>query len=379
MQTYKTIVDEIALIWQGNLAFVLTVFEAGFVGLAAMIFVGHRVGWAAVERLPKQWSSVGLFLWWIIPLALGATPAIFFALRDGFRWIVARTRLPRATWTALAGLVAGAVLCFSYFPALAAQVSPKEVFYAYGKVAKKGEPLGLLNVRARAASYYAQGEVETFADPARAFSWLTEAPGERRFLVVKAEDLPRENSLHRQQFAKNLPIVDGTSSQILLASNRLDPGETNQNPLADVVLDEAPKPAHVVEATFEDQIDALGWDVFDASGRRVDAVVPSTKYRIRFYYKVIRPLSGTWKAFIHVDGQQRRYNGDHAVCDGRYAMNLWQPGDFIVDETDFQLEPNFTPGSYGVYYGFFSGETRLRVTKGPQHENRVVGGDVTVR
>ncbi|HVY49333.1 MAG TPA: hypothetical protein VHB21_25755, partial [Minicystis sp.] len=374
----KAAVDEIAEVWQGNLAFALTVIEAGFVGLGAMIFVGERVHWAAVERLPRLWAKVGLALWWAVPLAIALAPLAYVVLRDGFRLLVDKTRTPRAAWTLVAGLAAGAVLSFGYFPALAAQVSPKEVFETYAKVAQKGDELGLLGVRARAASYYSGTEVQTLVDAQHAFEWLTEEPNARRFLVFKAEDLPRLNSLFRKATGKNVPVIDARSSQILLASNRLD-GSKNENPLADVVLDDPPAPAHPVDASFEDQIDALGWDVLDANGKKVDVVVPSTRYRLRFYYRVVRPVSGGWKAFVHIDGNQRRYNGDHMVCDGRYPMNLWQPGDVIADELDFQLEPNFTPGDYTVFFGFFMGETRFRVTRGPQHENRVDGGPIAVR
>ncbi|MEZ4311898.1 MAG: hypothetical protein R3F14_28035 [Polyangiaceae bacterium] len=60
-------------------------------------------------------------------------------------------------------------------------------------------------------------------------------------------------------------------------------------------------------------------------------------------------------------------------------MNLWNPGDLIVDDLVFQLEPNFLPGDYNVYFGFFSGDTRFAVTRGPAQDNRVVGGPLRVR
>ena len=91
------------------------------------------------------------------------------------------------------------------------------------------------------------------------------------------------------------------------------------------------------------------------------------------------PITGTWKAFVHIDGFQRRFNGDHSVLDGKYAMNLWHPGDVVVDDFVFQLEPNFTPGGYTVYFGFFAGETRFKVTRGQNHENRPVVGSLHVR
>ena len=46
---------------------------------------------------------------------------------------------------------------------------------------------------------------------------------------------------------------------------------------------------------------------------------------------------------------------------------------------EFQLEPNFTPGGYTVYFGFFTGDTRFKVTRGQNHENRAIAGVLNVR
>src|SRR4029079_4456145 len=116
--------------------------------------------------------------------------------------------------TILAALLAGGTLSLFYYPALAAQLSPKEVFDAYGKLRSPGEPLALLGVRSRAATYYqGGGEVESFTDANRAFSWLTSGD-QRRWLVVKPDDLPKLNSLYRKEKGKNAPVLDGRSSQI---------------------------------------------------------------------------------------------------------------------------------------------------------------------
>jgi hypothetical protein len=368
----------LAAVWAGNLVFVAVVIEAALVGLGAMVFFGRRFGWGAVERLPKNAADASVNLWWILPAALAIAPIAYLVVRDAFRATVAAARVPRALTTIFAALLAGGALSFGYYPALAAQLSPKEAFETLGTLAGPGEPLGLLGVRARAAAYYGPGKVTSLADPARAFAWLTEAPGERRWLLLKAEDLPRLNALHRRHHGKNLPVLDGRSSQILLASNRPG-GAPDQNPLANIVLDDPPKPTHPVDASFRGELTALGWDVVDASGKIVDSVVPQAPYHIRFYYRVEEPIGGTWKAFLHIDGFGRRYNGDHTVLDGRYPMNLWSVGDVVVDDLVFQLEPNFLPGDYNVFFGFFSGETRYAVTRGSAQENRVMGGPLRVR
>ncbi|MDC3962704.1 glycosyltransferase family 39 protein [Polyangium jinanense] len=376
---YRKVSRELTTVWNGNLFFAAVVVEAALVGLGAMLFVGTRLGWASVQRLPRNFIDAGLNLWWAVPLVLAIAPISLATLRDGFRAALGLTRLPRGAGVLLAALAAGAVLSFGYYPALAAQLSPKEVFDAYARLQKPGEPLALLGVRARSIAYYHQGgEVAQFNDPAEAFKWLTEGT-DRRWLIVRAEELPRLNSLHRKEKSSNLPVLDARSSQILLVSSDLG-GQRNENPLGALVLDEPlPPELHVVDAAFEDQLDVLGWEVRDGAGTVVDSVVPQRKYHMRFHYRVVKPITGSWKAFLHIDGFQRRYNGDHTALDGKYAMNLWQPNDIVVDDYVFELEPNFTPGDYTVYFGFFSGDTRFRVTRGPNHENRVIGGALRVR
>jgi len=384
MEWYLGMGRALTRVWGGNLMFVGVVIEAALIGLGAMVFVGRRFGWAAVERLPKNFADVSVNVWWALPPALAVAPLLYFIVLDGFRKLLEIVRLPRAVMTVMAALVASGGLAFGYYPALAAQLSPKEAFETLAKISGPGEPLGLLGVRARAAAYYGSGGVSTFSEPGRAYTWLTEnqpapdATGPRRWLLFKADDLPKLSSLYRRDVGKNLPVLDGRSSQILLGSN-LAGGAPNQSPLAAFVLDDAPTPARVVDASFRNELTVLGWEVTDMGGRVVDSVVPQTQYRIRFFYRVEQPISGTWKAFLHIDGSGRRYNGDHAVLDGRYPTNLWNPGDHIVDDLVFQLEPNFLPGDYLVYFGFFSGDTRYAVVRGNAQDNRVVGGALRVR
>ncbi len=377
-QLYRASFGELGAIWNGNLLFGLVVVEAALVGLGAMIFLGKRAAWAPVEKLPRNFADIGLNLWWAVPTIGVLTPLLLILLRDAFRVLVAETRASRASFTLVAALVAGGAQGFWYYPALAAQLSPKEVFDAYAKLHGAGEPLGLLGVRGRAAAYYASAEVESFTEVNRAYAWLTEKADQRRWMVVKADDLPKLNSLYRATFARNLPVLDGRSSQILLVSNQLG-GRANESWIAKVVLDDPPSPTVALDAGFEDQLEAFGWEVVNKSGQVVPSVVPATTYRLRVYYRVLKPVTGTWKSFVHIDGYQRRFNGDHNVLDGKYAMNLWQVGDTVVDDFPFQLEPNFTPGEYTVYFGFFSGETRFKVSRGPQQDNRVIAGVIHVR
>ena len=59
-------------------------------------------------------------------------------------------------------------------------------------------------------------------------------------------------------------------------------------------------------------------------------------------------------------------------------MKLWQPGDIVVDGYDLELEPNFLPGAYKVYFGFFAGKQRMPVLRGNHRDNRVYAGTLQV-
>ncbi|HLM71507.1 MAG TPA: hypothetical protein VK459_02405, partial [Polyangiaceae bacterium] len=359
---YREMLDDLGKAWNGNLAFGAIVVEAALIGLGAMLFLGMRLRWGPVIKLPKNFISYGLNAWWAAPIAAALALPVFDLARDLYRAFVDRTRFPRAAGTVLAALLAGGTLSLVYYPALASQLSPKEVFDSYTRLrGGSNEPLALLGVRSRAATYYqGGGEVESFSDVGRAFAWLTADMAQRRWLVVKADDLPKLSSLFRKAHGQNAPVLDGRSSQILLVSNKLE-GRRNESWLAPLLPDNPVSPGRPLDAMFEDQLEVIGWEVTDEDGEVQADVVPQTKYHLRTYYRVLKPITGTWKAFLHIDGFQRRYNGDHAVLEGRYPMSLWHTGDIVVDDHEFQLEPNFTPGDYTVYFGFFSGDTRFKV------------------
>jgi 4-amino-4-deoxy-L-arabinose transferase-like glycosyltransferase len=283
--------------------------------------------------------------------------------------------------------VPGFVLCFGYYPALANQLSPKEVFESYARIHHGCEPLALLGVGGRTAAYYAGGQVETLPDTQRAFQWLeTQDTCGRRYLATRSEEIPKLNQLYRMQThahgepAQNLPVLDARSSQILLVGSSLGSTEKNQNPFSKILLDKMPTPQHKVVVDMEGKLQVLGYDVTDQTGKLVDSIGPGRKYRMRTYYKVTAPVTTEWEAFIHIDGYHRRHNGDHKPLDGKYPFSLWLKDDLVMDDYEFSLEPNFTPGTYTVFFGLFVGDTRMKVVSGPNdNDNRIDGGPLRVQ
>jgi hypothetical protein len=241
-------------------------------------------------------------------------------------------------------------------------------------------------VPGKAAAYYAGGQTETLADSASAYRWLAAAGGSRRCLAAKAESLAELNALWRERAPEpktNLPVIDGGSSQVLLAASALDPGEKNANPLNAWVLGAAPAPQRRLDVNLDDKLEVLGIDLYDEEGRRADGVRVGRTYHLKTTYRVLARVSTEWRPFLHIDGSGRRHNGDHALVGGRYPMRFWLPGDVIVDDAEVKLEPNFTPGTYTIWFGLAVGDgcnDRLRVKAGANDGcNRIDGGPLRVQ
>jgi 4-amino-4-deoxy-L-arabinose transferase-like glycosyltransferase len=365
--------------YAGNLQFSFFFLEALLVGFAALTFASDRhFHWAFIETLSTPLRQVARFGWIALPLLVVAPwGALLFrdAVRAGFRVLP----ITRGSAALASVAIFGAVLSFWYYPALAAQISPKGVFSSYRSLAGDREELAMVGTSTGAAAYYAGGRVTTFQTAHQAFEWLVEDEGQRRWLVVKSTDLPALNASYRERFHRNLPVLDGRSSEILLVSNELRQGEASQNPFSDWVLDERPQPQHRLDVDFGGQLRAIGWAITTRAGDPVDFVTAGKPYQVRLYYEVEKPVVGEWKTFIHIDGFQRRYNGDHDTLQGKYPMRNFRVGDFIVDVHDFELEPNFGPGDYELFFGFFTGSRRLEVKQGAHDDNRVRAGAVQVR
>lgn len=385
----RVIIDDLQRIWNGNLGFFAVMIEAAMVGVAILVFVGERIAWKGVgiqNAMSTTSRVLALNAWWAAPSAAVVGLWIFLSARKLVAAGLVRTGWPRARLALSGGVFAGVLLATGYYPALAGQLSPREVFDVYERKHSDGEPLGLLGVSEKLAAYYSVNGSRTFHDTTQAFAWLTEGP-ERRWLAVRSEDVRKLNALYRPYATlsgsgpedHNLPVLDARSSQIQLVSDRLLAGEKNVSELQGLVSSVVPKPAHAYEVNLNDQLMAIGWSLYDEADQRpVELVVPARKYTLHLYYRVTAPITTEWESFVHIDGFGRRFNGDHKLT--KYPMTLWQPGDYVTDRFEFQLEPNFSPGNYTLLYGFFIGDTRLTI-KGENRatDNRVNGGVFPVR
>lgn len=364
----------------GKLRWVLAAFTLAFGVLA----LGARLAEHGVA-LPlgpwleprREWLTASFLL---VPMVV-LGPVLALLVRDAvgafLRWLpMPRARLGCAAFAAFA-----LVLSLGYYPALAAQLSPRNVFEAFRHRAKPGEPLAVLGQAATVAPYYARAEVHTPKNTREGLDFLLGAPNERRWLVFGAKELGTLNQLYRQRIKppENLPVVDAISSEVLLASNQLLPGEANANPLSVWVTSQRPSPQHALDVDLNGQLRCLGWALTERDGTPVSEASTGQPYDFRIYYEVTAAVSGNWKTFIHIDANRRRFNGDHDTLQGKYPFRLWAKGDFVMDVHPVEFEPQFAGATYEVYFGLFSGDKRMAVKHGKHTDNRIAGGPLFIR
>jgi hypothetical protein len=380
----RALLRAVASAWGGNLAFLLVVVEAALVGLAAMVVVGRAAEWSSILRLPELYQRAFLHLFWLVPLGVAFSVAVPTVGADALR-AVARRAGTRAAGLAVALAVLGALaFVVGFHPELAAQLSPREALEAFARMHRDREPLGLLRMSPRLVAYHGGGDVRAFGRTDDAFAWLAgddqppESAVARRWLVVPESELAKLNVLHRQRFGRNLPVADASSSRTLLAVSDLE-GMVQRSPLRDVVLDEPREPARRAHARFEEGLELLGWEVVDADGARLEAVPTRTAVNARFYVRVSGAIDPGYAPFLHVDRGKLRFNGDAAFVDHGYGPAHWLAGDVVVLTCAVLLEANFPIGEADVYFGFFSGATRMKVTGGAASQNRAKLGKLRVR
>ncbi len=389
--------------WHGLLILLFLSFEACF-AIAGILTWKRKLRRMIpqLQALSSQQRDLVVNLWWFVLLGVVGLYVAWIGFlygRDAFRQL----RRQRVATIAIGGLVAAGVWAWGVMPAVANQFSPKGVFAKYREIGG-GAPIGLLGVNARTAAYdLGNAQPVVHNDARSAYEWLVGAGASRRFLALRAEHLAELNFLWRQKAEpkSNLPILDGRTSQIMLASN-LSPNGYNENPLNRMVLDGIPtattncevpngpicNPTRALTCDIDGKLACVGWELMDMNGKPVSAVGSGQRVKLRLIYRVTNRISGGWQIFIHVEQPgtaTARKTWDHVPLQGKYPMDNWLPGDVIVDDSEFNLEPNMPAGrAITILTGFFSGNTRLPLVSGPdagpeQEGLRLVLGSVPVR
>ncbi|MCA9546290.1 MAG: hypothetical protein KC613_17920, partial [Myxococcales bacterium] len=203
----------------------------------------------------------------------------------------------------LVGLVAawGGFLNGVAAPMMTRNFSQKGLVEAYEAHAKGDEPLFAYKVAGDQESFYAKGrevlDRKAFADKAKEDG--------RFFAIVPRKQLARINGEFRKATDRTLPVLDDRSQRFLLVSNQLAAGEEDRNPIKRALVKELPPGTQHTDHVFEDQIQLVGWRMDPAQPR------PGSPASIHLYWKALKPISGDWKVFVHIDAPGQRIHGDH--------------------------------------------------------------------
>ncbi len=398
-------------LWQGHAGFLILLVETALL-TGALLLLATRIGlpFRRLRELASPQRELLSWSWLAIPLLgltiicgkaiLGAIDLIFSpglgipdtAKADGrvgrisskllLAFPAIRTiKLERGAVCAISIWLASSTFSLGWATRLAEHLSPRRALARYEKLALSGESLGLLGVRPQITQYYSKQRPEVLLEPDEAADWLLYGKGKTRWMIVKGDQLPRLNAAYRERCGclRNLPVVDGHSSDILLVSNHLVAGIPSENPLDDILLDHVPQPQQKLSADFGGQVEVLGWELVKENGVAIAELSVGRKYELRLFYRAIGKPTMDWETFVHIDGYGRRYNGDHETTQGRYPMTNWRTGDLLVDKQIIQLDPSFSHGNYELYFGFYKGSRRLEVRRGRQDENRLIAGTIRVR
>ena len=107
---------------------------------------------------------------------------------------------------------------------------------------------------------------------------------------------------------------------------------------------------------------------------------PGQTFTVTWIFRAQQSNLGAYQAFLHVDAEGQRINGDHDPVDGMYPVRLWSEGDIVVDRQRVSVPATTPPGTYTMYTGFFRGEARLKVLSGPKDDaDRVLAGTIQIR
>ncbi|MGC4092096.1 MAG: glycosyltransferase family 39 protein [Polyangiaceae bacterium] len=343
----------------------------------------HAPAFEEMSQLSRTLVSVG----WLAALGVLLGPLLALLVRDALRAAVAlplrfgaRYGLPLGACALCAFALGGSVLGFGYYVSLARELSPKQAFDTFRRTAPKDARLGLLGVGAAAARYQAGTRAEPLRDADEAAAFLLE-PGTPRYVALRVNELAGVNAVFRKLAAvrRNVSVFDSRSSEVLLVSKELPPGVADDNPFSRWVSSTPPSPRHPLDVDLGGKLSVLGWDVVDSSGDSLSAIAAGVDYEFCIYYRVEQRVAGNWDTFLHIDGMRRRFNGDHPTLGGHYPFALWLVGDVMVDRYSFRLGPEFSPGSYRVYFGLYSGSRRLEVRRGAHQDDRIEAGSITVK
>ncbi|MGC6416580.1 MAG: glycosyltransferase family 39 protein [Bradymonadia bacterium] len=254
---------------------------------------------------------------------------------------------------------------------LSTNFSQKNVLNVYRQLAQGDEKLYTYRVAGQSNSFYSRDL--PVLKTAKEFKALAKADA-RFFVLIPRKDLASVNLDFRRSTGRTLPVIDDSGSRYYLASNKLDEGSVDKNPITNALIEELPKDANKVSINFEDKIELVGW--------KVDPVSPKSgsPAKLHMFWRAKAKTQSTWKIFVHIDAPGQRIHGDHDPVAGLFPTRNWKQGDLIQDIHEINIKRTITPARFTFYAGLYRGSTRMKIKSGAKDkQNRARLGTIQVR
>ena len=244
-------------------------------------------------------------------------------------------------------------------------------------------------------------------DPKAANHRATAKAAARYYFLLPADNFSGINHAFRKlSKGRHIPVIDGRSYRVLLASSWLGPDETNANRYALHTMsrqefDALSKPGMMKAkpgsylTNFDDKIWIVGFST------STPLVSKRDEFEVTVYYQSIKPVTTSQKVFMHIDkrGTSNRIHSDHwplnltaggeddKACTGCYRTDHWLPGDVIVDTYRKKVPSGNPSGIHDVWTGLYrpAGGARMKVKDWDRDQishdggNRVRLGNFVVR
>ncbi len=218
--------------------------------------------------------------------------------------------------------------------------------------------------------------------------------GPRFAVVAKAEFSALNAAFRDKNEGRSIPVLDASSSRLVLAASALPADRKSANWLDDAILTEAQfaklEGMQQIAANFDDTLELIGWRLGERSVRR------GQKYHLELFWKVRKTPPVSYMLFMHPHPLHRdlwplavvpHTEAEGKRCTGCFQTNHWRVGDIVRFDVDQEVPLGTSAGPSEIILGLFDplSDKRLPLTSatGPgvvkHNDNRVTIGRLLVR
>ncbi len=174
-------------------------------------------------------------------------------------------------------------------------------------------------------------------------------------------------ALHQQARADGWPLYvpDASNRDVVLVSNVLPAGATDENPIRRVLFDTAPVLAHTTLVRFEDHVEIVGWAWHEP-------IVRGRETTLEIALHVLQPLPSGSKIYVRLQqGKLSRINpAPHELAEGLYPPHQWRAGDYILHRFTVPVPMlEILPGTYEVVVGLRRTESKNFTISAPADDH----------